>query len=270
MSSPTWLIDLIKFFFPFRSSIARLTRIPPLGSVAAHTLFRGDAMIYLPKEPVVVHERVGGEGSMVLPSEVVDHFIEQASHLWLMNFCLCRTADHCQDYPHELGCLFLGPAVLQINPALGHLVSKEEAHAHIRRCREAGLVQLIGRDRIDSIWMGVHPSRQLMTICNCCPCCCLFRILPDLSPVISQKITRMPGVQVRVGEECIGCGKCTRGVCFVQAITLQNGRAVISDECRGCGRCVEVCPHSAIHLSLPQNGSIQQTLEQIGSLVKLK
>ena len=59
---------------------------------------------------------------VVLPSQVVDHFIDQASDLWIMNACLCRQSEGCEDYPIDVGCLFMGRAVRDINPRLGRLV----------------------------------------------------------------------------------------------------------------------------------------------------
>ena len=132
--------------------------------------------------------------SIVLPSILVDYFIEKASYRWIMDFCLCREADGCQDYPQDLACIFLGDAVRKINPRLGgHIASKEEALAHAHRAAELGLIHLIGRDRIDSHWTGATPYGRLMTICHCCPCCCLFRFLPDLDATNRGKVVRMPG-----------------------------------------------------------------------------
>ena len=85
--------------------------------------------------------------------------------------------------------------------------------APARRCR-AGLVHLIGRNKLDSVWLGAGPSHKLMTICNCCPCCCLWRMIPQLDPAIGAKVTRMPGVSVTVTDRCAGCGTCAAGICF--------------------------------------------------------
>ncbi len=51
-------------------------------------------------------------------------------------------------------------------------------------------------------------------------------------------------------RKCIGCGTCTKGICFVDAIHLIENHAQISKECRGCGRCVEICPQNAIEISI--------------------
>ncbi len=267
MPTPAWFVSLLKTLFPYRKRFARLSRLPLVGPVMDHVIFRNDEMVYLPKDRVVVHEAVAQPGSTVLPSAIVEHFIEKADYRWVMDKCICREGDDCQDYPHDIGCIFLGETATKIDPRLGRLVSKEEALAHARRAREAGLVHLIGRDRLDTLWMGVGPSEKLMTICNCCSCCCLFRILPDLKPNISERIKRLPGVEVWVGEECSGCGKCARAGCFVDAIRMVDGKAQISDACRGCGRCVEICPSEAIHLRITDEGYLQNAIRRISSVV---
>ena len=46
-------------------------------------------------------------------------------------------------------------------------------------------------------------------------------------------------------ERCTGCGSCT-DVCPSEAITIQDGKAVITMECIDCGACPRVCPEGAI------------------------
>jgi ferredoxin len=270
LGTPLWLLQLIKMAFPYRRKIARLSRIPVVAAAMDKTIFNGDDMIFLPRDRVVVQQAIEQPGSTVLPSALVDHFIEKASYRWIMDYCICRDGDDCQDYPHDLGCIFLGDAVLNINSKIGHLASKEEALAHARRARELGLVNLIGRDRIDNIWSGARPFGRLMTICHCCPCCCLFKVLPDLDPLNRAKVTRMPGVRVWVNnQDCIGCGACERQGCFVEAIKLIDGHAQISEECRGCGRCVEACPQKAIHLNIEDSSYLQKQIARISGLVDI-
>ena len=267
MSRPIWFVNFLKRVYPARRPIARLTKLPLIGDLVDHFLFRGDEIYVLPKDQAIqINAPLNPPESTIIPSEVVEHYINQASHHWIMDFCICREGEGCQDYPHDLGCIFLGKPVLQINSKLGRLVSKEEALEHARLCREAGLVHSIGRSRLDSIWLGATPSEELMTICSCCPCCCLWGLVTDLTPKIGQKITRLPGVEVTVNGDCTGCGLCADGICFADAILISNGRARISLECRGCGRCVEVCPAGAIELTI--NGEenrkeIHQRLDQL-------
>ena len=233
MSRPMWLVSLIKRTFPNRFLLARATKAPVIGAALDGLLFEGDDLFYLPPDHLVqagtrrtvsVGKVVETVPDMALPSRVVEHFIEQAGVHWIMNACICRDASGCRDYPIDLGCLFLGEAAAGINPALGRRVTKEEALEHARRCREAGLVHLIGRNKLDTVWLGVGPGDRLLTICNCCPCCCLWRVLPHISANIGERVTRMDGVTVAVSDRCIGCGTCaTPGVCFADAIRLEGG-----------------------------------------------
>ncbi len=227
-------------------------------------------MYVLPLDQTIkVNQELDSPQSMVIPSQVVEYYIKKANQHWIMNFCICRDGDQCQDYPRDLGCLFLGEPAARINSKMGRLVSREEALEHVRKCREAGLVHLIGSNRIDSIWLGVSPTEEMMTICNCCPCCCLWTFVSDLNPMISQKLTSMPGVEVAVNDSCSGCGSCQDGICFADAIHLVDGRAVITAACRGCGRCVEVCPEEAIILTVNGEKSIQEIIQNLEELVDL-
>ena len=271
MGTPVWFAYIIKKTFPYRHQVARLSKFPPFAKLFTKTIFNGDDIVYLPKDRVVIQQTIDQPGSTVLPSAVVDHFIEIASYHWVMNDCICREGSNCQDHPHDLGCLFLGEAALSINPKMGRLVSKEEAHAHMRRSRELGLVNTIGRDRIDSIWMGASPFGKLMTICSCCSCCCLWRVLPDLDRENRSKVYRLPGVEISVDvERCAGCGRCTRDACFINAIQMVDGKAQISAECRGCGRCVEVCPHNAIRLTISDPDYADRQIAHLSKLIDLQ
>ncbi len=77
----------------------------------------------------------------------------------------------------------------------------------------------------------------------------------------------MPGVRVEVTEDCIGCGTCTEDVCFIDAIHLKNGKAVISEDCRGCGNCAEVCPEGAIKAVIEREDYIENAIERLSQAV---
>jgi ferredoxin len=270
VSRPLWFVALLKASFPGRFLLAQATRLPLVGDLVDRWLFWGDDLIYLPQDRVVpVNQPIESPGEMVLPSQVVAHFIREAQVHWIMDRCICRDASGCQDYPADLGCLFLGEAAAGINPRLGRRVTREEALAHVERCQEAGLVHLVGRNKLDQVWLGVGPGERLLTVCNCCPCCCLWRMLPDIAPRIGAKVSRMPGVTVAVSDCCLGCGTCTAGVCFADAIRMDGGRAVIGEGCRGCGRCVGVCPNEAIELSIRDGRLVEASIARIAPLVDL-
>jgi ferredoxin len=267
MSRPMWLVALIRAGFPGRFILAGLTRWPLLGNMLEKWLFDGDDMVIVPSDRVIKIDRpVDLPGQVVLPSMLVERFINEANYHWIMDNCICRQASHCHDYPVGLGCLFLGQAVLGINPSLGRQVSREEALQHVEKCREAGLVHLVGRNKLDAVWLGVGPGNKLLTICNCCPCCCLWKILPVVSGDISSRVNKMPGVSVKVTDGCSGCGICAEGVCFINAVSMVDGMAVISSDCRGCGRCALACPLDAIVVEYDA-GTVERTAASIRSLV---
>jgi ferredoxin len=250
--------------FPQRFLVARATRLPLVGQAADRVLFSNDKIFYLPQDRVVEVGRVIDPGTQtILPSQAVDHFIELSGRRWIMNWCICRKATGCADYPVELGCLFLGDASAKIDPSLGRPVTKEEAREHVRKCREAGLVHLIGRNKLDALWLGTGAADRLLTICNCCPCCCLWKILPAVAPAIGARVTKLPGLEVMVTEKCTGCGTCAK-TCFLDAISVREGRAIINDQCRGCGRCAVKCPRGAIQVRM---GDLAETVGRISTAV---
>lgn len=268
MSRPIWFVKMLKLFFPRRASDARITRLPFVGKMVERRFFEGDDLICLPKDHVIqVGETVDGQEEVVLPSQVVDHFIDQANYLWIMDFCICRASMKCRDYPVELGCLFMGEAVMGINPTFGRRVTREEAKAHVRRCRDAGLVHMVGKNKLDTWWLGVGPGEKLFTVCSCCPCCCITRGLPYADRRLGDKLSRMPGVTVSVNDRCSGCGECVRGICFMNAISVRDGRAIISEDCRACGRCADICPQDAIEISLSGVRSVDDTIARISGMV---
>jgi len=199
---------------------------------------------------------------VVIPGSVVEHFIQNASFRFIMNACICRKSNGCRNYPVDLGCLFMGEAARKINPLMGREVSVEEAKAFQKRVEEQGLINLIGKNRLDKIWLGVAPENRLLTVCHCCECCCLWNILPHLSPSTGKYLSKLDGVEVKITGDCIGCGKCAQ-VCFARAISITNGKAYIGEECRGCGRCVSICPRAAISLSFEENELYLKCIESI-------
>jgi Fe-S-cluster-containing hydrogenase component 2 len=146
-------------------------------------------------------------------------------------------------------------------------VTREQAREYVQRCREAGLVHMIGRIKMDALWLDAGPGDRLLSICNCCPCCCIWRMLPNLAPQISSRVHKMPGVEVTVTGDCQACGVCTQGICFVDAIHLDGDSAVITEACRGCGLCVDACPHGAIQLTINGEHAVQCAIDRITHLV---
>lgn len=258
-----------------RFKLAAFTRRSRMfNRIVTRALFDGDDMVVLPKDGVV-RRRItmdmdfedGGE-STVLPSDIVKGIIDSSSDIFIMDFCLCRRSNGCKDFPRDRGCVFLGRGVHRIPDDFGHLASREEAKAYIDECTDLGLVHIIGRNKLDSIWLNTGHKRDLMTICNCCPCCCLWNMTRNISDDIGSVFKRLEGVTLSVdADKCIGCGTC-EGICFTKAISVDGACVIDHGMCRGCGRCVEACPSGAMSLEFDDT-VVDGEVERIRSLVNL-
>ncbi len=273
---------MIKSSFDKRFFMAKMTRLPVLGQAMEFAFFEDDDIIILPKDEVVrkslsrtktIEVSISAEPeSVVLPSKVIDHFVRRSRYIFIMNKCMCRDANHCHSYSPQLGCIFLGRGSLRIPEGMGRMVDADEAIEHLKKCREAGLIHLIGRDKIDSVWLGTGAKDDLLSICSCCECCCLWKMIPNLKQSINATVTRMPGVEILIHPSlCTGCGSCVRKrICYVSAISIDDGKASIDQRvCKGCGRCVEVCPSQAIELSITESDFMRRTIARIEPLVDL-
>lgn len=263
-----WLMPKI---FGMRYRFASWTRKSRLIGRLAGTLFTDDHMVVIPKKTSIdVSIRVDSpDESTVVPSDIIKGIISKSSDIFIMDFCICRKSNGCEDYPRDRGCVFLGKGIYRIPKDFGHVVTKEEASAYIDECAEMGLVHCIGRNKLDSIWLHTGNKKDLMTICNCCPCCCLWGITRDISDNIGKKFKRMDSVAVEIDSgKCAGCGSCA-DICFTKAVAVTDGKASINDAmCRGCGRCVDVCPSDAIRLTYDPN-AIDSEIDRISQLVNL-
>ena len=264
MGRPLWVVEFFKKTYRRKDIVFKMTGWPIIGKILKKMVFEDDNLICLPKDNVIEINKSVETGETIVPSKIVEHFIEKSNYRWIMNFCICRESNNCKNYPHEYGCLFLGEAVKGINPKLGRMVSKEEALEYVKKCREAGLIHQIGQNKLDTIWLGIGPGDKLFTICNCCECCCLAGGIQYVPPQIAKQIYhKMPGVEVKVTERCVGCGTCEK-VCFLNAIQIMNKKAYINqDLCRGCGRCVEKCPKNAIELTFNDAKCLEKSIKHL-------
>lgn len=274
---PRISVKTLSKVFWTRFGLASMTRRSKVfNRIVMRTMFDGDDMIVLPKDDVVKSRRIemnlniedGGE-TTVLPSDVVKSIIDRSSDIFIMNFCLCRRSNKCEDFPSDKGCVFLGKGVHRIPGDFGRMATAEEAKAYIDECTELGLVHIIGRNKLDSVWLHTGDKMDLMTICNCCPCCCLWNMTRNISDEIGGTFKRMDGVTVSTEpDRCIGCGLCNE-ICFTKAISVIDGRCSLNlDMCRGCGRCTEVCPVDAISLDF-DDSVVSSEVERISGLVNL-
>lgn len=276
-------VKIVKVTFNLRFFMARTCqKVPPLAWAANRMFFEGDDMIVLPRDSTVaktslniseinLDTKIPVSNDTVLPSQILKEIIKKSSNHVIMDSCLCRVSNDCKDYSHDLGCLFMGPGAKKISSKLGKNVTAEEAINHVEKCQKAGLVHIIGRNKLDSAWLNTGPKEELLTICNCCPCCCLWKMAPDLPEKMGRSIRPMIGVELKFQEDkCSGCGRCLEDVCFVNALQLENGNAIIDrNKCRICGRCAEICNNDALKIEMSSD-AVKKSVYCIEELVDLK
>ncbi len=274
-------IEVIKLTFNSRFFLAKVCRkVPPLSKLANKLFFEGDDIQVLPRdvsiksknnaEEIEINADIEVPKDTILPSEVLKEMIRKSRYHFVMNSCICRVSNDCKDYPHDLGCLFLGRGSKRISNNLGRVVSKEEALEHVDKCQEAGLVNIIGRNKIDSVWLNTGPKEELLSICGCCPCCCLWKMTPELPENLGRSISPMVGVEIKFNKDlCKGCGKCAK-ICFIDTITILDGKAQIDmKRCRGCGRCAEICSKDAFTIKIA-NDAVKRSIKRVEPLVDVE
>ena len=256
------------FFEKSDHSAMRLSMIPVFRNIFTNLLDTEHAT----GSPIPINASLGTFDNQVLPLAVTEHFINKASHIFIMETCPCRVVHKCEDYDHSLGCVWMGSGVSKITapPERGRLATKEEALKLERKAYAAGLVPTIGRLRGDSINMGALPDTgHFMSLCNCCPCCCILDQLKLGAAPLHNVLTRMEGVTVAVDEDaCEGCEDCVE-VCIFNGVEVTDGKAVIDQSnCLGCGRCETKCPTDAISITI-ENGAdgFRQMIDRIESFV---
>ncbi len=244
--------------WPLGKVASRLGDVPVIGRLFA-PLFRAEQneAILLP-----IGEAIRGSESVVLPYPLLAPLVEGASVRTILNECVCRRVEGCQAYPRDVGCLFLGDGASQIDADLGQRATVEEALAHMERAMSAGLMPTILHAAFDAYLLNI-PYRRMLTVCFCCECCCTVRYELRTGPqAFRDAVVRLPGLTVRVGEGCTGCGACLT-VCDAGAIALQEGGAsadkgawIDEAQCKGCGRCATTCPAGAIEVRVANEAEV--------------
>jgi ferredoxin len=109
-----------------------------------------------------------------------------------------------------------------------------------------------------------------MTICNCCPCCCIARAFTYGNKELKGFIKKMPGVEVKISDDCTGCGLCVEsGACIFRAIKMEDGQVRRTEACVACGRCADICPEHAIEIIMDKK-SIDDAIETLTIAVDVK
>lgn len=261
-------IAVVNRIFNWRFRIAGLTKKSTIAKkVIDKMFFEKDEIVVIPNT-INVNKKIEAEKSEFLPTDVIKDVIRRCDDIVIMNSCLCRTSTDCKDYPQDIGCIFLGPTSRKIPRKICHEATVEEALAQVDRADAAGLSHIIGRNKIDTVWMNVRPGEGLLTICHCCPCCCLWKVYSHLHNDISDKLERLDGVKVKFDiDKCKNCKKCLNA-CMFEIIEEKDGKITLdSDKCKGCGLCVNSCKFGAITIDYTDE-TIDNVVNRIENLIE--
>ena len=258
-------VDLLAGLNRYRNAVLRALNIPVFGSVLKRVMDReGTVFTYIP-----VYEGIQVDPGTALPITIAEQFIREASHRVLLSYCPCRRAMRCEAYEVNLGCIFLGEGAREITaPEVGIPVGIEQGLNHLHRAVDAGLVPVVGKVKFDAAYLGVKAHHRLMTLCLCCPCCCLAGGIHVAPRDVRDVMVKLEGVEVRTTVHCRGCGTCVEA-CIFHQIKLVRGRAVIGEECKGCGRCARSCPNGAIEIRVENPEYDRQCVRRIASYVHI-
>jgi|BarGraNGADG00312_2_1021985.scaffolds.fasta_scaffold07978_3 ferredoxin len=214
---------------------------------------------------VPIGQTVEVEPGSVLPYQIIEDLVTRASNRFVLSGCLCRTAGHCENYPEQVGCIFLGDAAADISADRGRAVGVEEALEHVARAGELGLLPCIIHSSFDANLLGID-YRKMLAVCFCCNCCCTFRTDMVGGPeAYRERIIRLPGLVMSTVGECGLCEKCARA-CSLGALTVDRDGPVFADFCKGCGRCADACPRRNIRIRLdPSVDTEAQLMQRIGA-----
>ena len=212
---------------------------------------------------IPINKNIEGSEGIALPEVIIDRLIELSSYRVIIDFCACRKVYTCKHYPEEIGCLFMGESAKLISPKISREITKEEAKTHLRKAVAAGLVPIVGEARADHDLLRIPPEGTLLTCCFCCECCCLSRFFKrGPADIVHGIMEPLEGLSIEITEDCAGCGKCVKK-CFIEALELKDGRAVMNEYCTLCGRCAGVCPENAIRLKLDNPKAVDDVITRI-------
>jgi len=202
-----------------------------------------------------------------LPPHLVHDCIDQARCHVVMDKCGCRLAHKCRHYTTEIGCLFMGETALNLPHKVSRRVTREQAHAHVERAVEVGLVPMAGKVRIDNFIFLTPDEKKLLSVCFCCHCCCMMTAYKHIPGAhLDVIMPRLEGLAITVSEQCTGCGRCIE-TCGFDAIRMVEKKAVHSRKCRGCGRCERTCANGAVHITITSPSALAEAKSRIASRV---
>ena len=215
---------------------------------------------------IPINTSLGEFENQLMPEKMLEHFIKKAKHIYVQNYCGCRVYHDCKDHDRTLGCMYIGDDVptIKLPPEQGRFITQEEAWDHVKKSIENGLIPVFGRHPGETYGIGADDTGHIMSMCFCCPCCCINGKIAKNASSELQVFTRMEGLTVEVDKDiCVGCGICL-DVCVFVGRDVIDGKAVIDQErCLGCGRCEKVCPNGAITITIDDPKRVEEHIRSL-------
>lgn len=260
----SWVLESGARLKPFQVVlyIFYLGKIPGLRKMIPWLNHKKNSITYLP-----VNKSLENIVNNTMPVQVIHDFINKASTHVIMDKCGCRMLSDCKNHTHDIGCLFMGDTAQLLPHGVSRYVTREEAHEHVRNGVRNGLVPMSGKVSIDNFIYMTPDRKKLLSVCFCCPCCCILTSYKHVpGPYLDGIIRPMEGLVIEVTGDCVGCKTCVC-TCPFDAIEIVNGQAIHTSSCRGCGRCESHCPHNAVKLNLDNMDFVETVKSRINSYV---
>ena len=249
------------FNFKVLTKLSKITQYPILGHIYKYFMMltpydsRHTQSVVLPFNIDVREDLRDKTQNLVLPIDLMKKLVREVSYRLALDKCVCRLGNNCSDFPHDIGCLFMGEAgKITEKMGLGREVTAEEAEAIIDRAASLGLVgQTLWVEAEQFLWGWRNEKMdRFLELCFCCPCCCSALAISRNSTIDVRSRWKSAGWKSHIDENCINCGKCIE-ICPQRAIT--HGTSIVTvdqDACIGCGLCKQVCPNNAVKIHLMQ------------------
>ncbi len=242
-----------------------LSKLPVLRDLVTQRVAPDDFGAYIP-----INQSLGEVHNEIIPYKIFKHFIEKACHIVMLKDCPCRVFKDCQDHDHSIGCMHMGEDAkkMPFDASRHKVVTKEEALDLVKRSIDDGLIPLLGRVMDEAQGFGLEDTKRFMSMCFCCPCCCINGFIVTHASQRMNPFSRMEGITIRVDEDrCTGCEECLES-CTFKGLEMVDGFAnVVQSECLGCGRCTSACPEEAISIDIDDPRRVDEIIKKLESCV---
>jgi Pyruvate/2-oxoacid:ferredoxin oxidoreductase delta subunit len=247
---------------------APLTKIPAIGTLLKKvTLLTNSRTTQGYTIPLNI-DVTGELKHITVPVDLMKKAVREATYLTAMDTCICRDAYQCVNYPHDLGCIFLGKgAKICIDNGIAHEATVEECIERIDKAASLGLPGQSYWIEVEGFLWGFQNEDmdKFLELCFCCSCCCAAVKFMKRSDSESRLLfQRSIGYVVKVESTCTRCGECI-SCCPRLAIKLGADKVVITEDCGGCGTCINKCPSNSLKMILirPLKSDLKDYFEDI-------